>query len=124
MYSAEILDHFQNPRNSGEIASPDAFAELENPACGDVLRLTLRVRDNAVLEIRFLAQGCVATLACASALTELVSQKTLSQVRELQRETLVECVGGLPAESNHASHLAMDTLRALASSRASFSLCK
>ena len=112
MYSAQLLDHFQNPRNSGEVASPDAFAELENPACGDVLRLTLRVREDRVLEIRFMAQGCVATVACASALTELVAQKTLLQVRALRRETLVDLVGGLPTESSHASHLAMDALRA------------
>jgi len=112
MHSVAILDHFQNPRNVGEIPDPDASAQLENPACGDVLRLTLQIRDGRVSEIRFLAQGCVATVACASALTELVSQQTLIAARQVRRETLVEALGGLSPESGHASHLAMDTLRA------------
>lgn len=111
MHSAAILDHFQNPRNSGELPDPDASAQLENPACGDVLRLTLRIQDGQISEIRFLAQGCVATVACASALTALVSQQTLLAARQLGREALVEALGGLPPESTHASHLAIDTLR-------------
>ncbi len=113
MFSAQILDHFQNPRNAGEVQNPDAFAQLENPACGDVLRLTLRTEDGRITEIRFLAQGCVAAMACASALTELVWQRSLADARELRREQVVQAVGGLPPESIHASHLAMDTLRAL-----------
>ena len=112
MYSAQLLDHFQNPRNAGEVANPDASAELENPACGDVLRLTLRVANGGLSEVRFLAQGCVAAMACASALTELASGKSLSEARQLAREAIVNAVGGLPPESTHASHLAIDTLRA------------
>jgi nitrogen fixation NifU-like protein len=113
MFSAQLLDHFQNPRNAGEVSNPDASAQLENPACGDVLRLTMRMERGGISEIRFLAQGCVAAVACASALTELVRQKSLAEARRLQREQVVRVVGGLPAESTHASHLAMDTLRAL-----------
>jgi nitrogen fixation NifU-like protein len=113
MYSALLLDHFQNPRNAGEVANPDASAELENPACGDVLRLTLRVEKERIGEIRFLAQGCVAAVACASALTELVLGKSLAEARGVRREEVVAAIGGLPAESSHASHLAMDTLREL-----------
>jgi nitrogen fixation NifU-like protein len=113
MYSAPLLDHFENPRNPGEVSEPDASAELENPACGDVMRLTARLEAGRIMEIRFLAQGCVAAVACASALTELVQGKSLEEVRLLQREELVRVVGGLPPESSHASHLAMDTLRVL-----------
>jgi nitrogen fixation NifU-like protein len=110
MYSAQVLDHFQNPRNSGEVADPDAAAQVENPACGDILKLTLKITDGRIGEIRFLAKGCVPAIACGSALTELAQGKTLDQARQLGREQLVRAVGGLPEASNHASHLAMDTL--------------
>jgi nitrogen fixation NifU-like protein len=113
MYSSEVLDHFQNPRNPGEVANPDASAQLENPACGDVLKLTLRIHDGRVEEIRFLAQGCVPTMACASLLTELVQGRTIDEARRLRREDLVRVLGGLPPASTHASHLAIDTLAAL-----------
>ena len=113
MYSPQVLDHFQHPRNPGEVANPDASAQIENPACGDVLKLTLRVTDGRIEEIRFLAQGCVPTMACASLLTELVQGRTVAEACQLRREDLVGALGGLPPASTHASHLAMDTLAAL-----------
>jgi nitrogen fixation NifU-like protein len=113
MYSPQVLDHFQHPRNTGEVANPDAFAQVQNPACGDVLKLTLRVAGGRIEEIRFLAQGCVPAMACASLLTELLQGKTIVEARQLRREQLVRALGGLPQASNHASHLAMDTLTAL-----------
>jgi nitrogen fixation NifU-like protein len=113
MYSTQVLDHFQNPRNPGTVANPDASVQVENPACGDVLKLTLRVAAGRIEEIRFLAQGCVPALACASLLTELVQGKTIAEARQLRREELIRAIGGLPQASTHASHLAMDTLAAL-----------
>ena len=113
MYSPQVLDHFQHPRNPGEVANPDASAQIENPACGDVLKLTLRVTDGHIEEIRFLAQGCVSAMACASLLTELVRGRTVVEARQLRREELVRGLGGLPHASTHASHLAMDTLAAV-----------
>jgi nitrogen fixation NifU-like protein len=113
MYSPQVLDHFQHPRNPGEVANPNASVQIENPACGDVLKLTLRVSDGRIEEIRFLAQGCVPTMACASLLTELVQGRTVAEARQLRREDLVGALGGLPPASTHASHLAIDTLAAL-----------
>ena len=84
MYSAQLLDHFQNPRNPGDVADADATAEIENPACGDVLRLTLKIEAGRIAEIRFKAKGCVPSMACASALTEMVAGKTLDEARALQ----------------------------------------
>lgn len=112
MYSPQVLDHFQHPRNPGQVANPEASAQIENPACGDVLKLTLRVTNGRIAEIRFLAQGCVPAMACASLLTELVQGRTLAEARQLRREDLVRALGGLPQASTHASHLAMDTLAA------------
>ena len=112
MYSRQILNHFQNPRNPGEIAGPDASAQVENPVCGDVLKLTVKIKEGRIADIRFLAQGCVPAMACGSLLTELVKGKTVDEARKLRREELVEATGGLPDASTHASHLAMDALAA------------
>jgi nitrogen fixation NifU-like protein len=112
MYSAQLLDHFQNPRNPGEVSNADAVVEIENPACGDVLRLSLKVESGRIAQVRFKAKGCVPSMACASALTELVSGQPLEQTRKLQRDTLIATVGGLPQASTHAAQLALDALHA------------
>jgi nitrogen fixation NifU-like protein len=113
VYSAELLDHFQNPRNAGQVPAPDATARLENPACGDILELALKLDGKHIAEIRFRAKGCVPAMACGSAITELIKGKTVEEARKVSREELVRKVGGLPQASAHASHLAMDTLAAL-----------
>jgi len=118
VYSAEVLDHFQNPRNAGELEAPDASARLENPVCGDILELGLKLEKtklegSRIADIRFRAKGCVPAMACGSAITELVKGKYVDEARQISREELVCKVGGLPPASAHASHLAMDTLAAL-----------
>ena len=110
MYSSQLLDHFEHPRNPGEVVDSDATAQVENPACGDILKLSMKVTNGHVAEIRFLAKGCVPAMACGSALTELVKGKSVEEARRLRREELVQAVGGLPEASVHASHLAMDAL--------------
>jgi len=95
MYSPQLLDHFQNPRNAGELADADATVEIENPVCGDIVRLSLRMNDGTISEIRFKAKGCVPAMACGSAITELI-----------------QAVGGLPQASSHAAQLALDALAA------------
>lgn len=113
MYSLQLLDHFQNPRNAGDIRGADSSVEIENPACGDVLRLALRLEAGRIAEIRFKAKGCVAAMACASALTELVAGKTVAEARALDRERVSAAVGGLPQASTHAAQLAIDALAKL-----------
>lgn len=110
MYSNQLLDHFQNPRNAGEVAGADAVAEIENPVCGDVLRLTLKVEAGRIAEIRFRAKGCVPAMACGSALTELARGRTLAEASNINRESLATAVGGLPQASAHAAQLALDAL--------------
>lgn len=112
MYSEQVLDHFQNPRNAGEIEDADAKAEIENPACGDVLRLSLKISEGRISAARFKAKGCVAAIACGSALTDLIVGKTLSEARNLRREDVIVVVGSLPQGSTHAAQLALDTLSA------------
>jgi len=110
MYSPELLDHFEHPRNAGEVVDSDVTVQVENPACGDILKLSLKIAEGRIAEIRFLAKGCVPAMACGSALTELVRGKTIEAARGLRREELVQAVGGLPETSIHASHLAKDAL--------------
>ena len=113
MYSSQVLDHFQNPRNAGEVLNPDASVQIENPACGDILKLSVRISDGRVGEIRFLAKACVPAMACASLLTEMLLGRTVEDTRNLRREDLVLKIGGLPEASVHASHLALDAWAAL-----------
>lgn len=113
MYTPEVLSHFEHPRNAGEVAEPDGAVQVENPACGDVLKLSLKIAGDRIEEMRFLAKGCVCSMACGSVLTELVAGKTLEQARELTRDELLRAVGGLPPASLHAAQLAMDALAAV-----------
>lgn len=112
MYSPQVLDHFEHPRNAGTLDTPDASVRIENPACGDILELMLKLSSNRIEEIRFRAKGCVASMACASALTEMVKGKSIGEARRFSKEDLVLAVGGLPPASSHAAHLAIDALNA------------
>ena len=110
MYSAQVLDHFEHPRNVGEIENPTSSAKMENPACGDVMQLALRVVDGKIEEVRYRAKGCVPAIACGSMLTEMVAGRTIPEARKVRRIELVLKLGGLPTASLHASHLAIDVL--------------
>jgi NifU-like protein involved in Fe-S cluster formation len=113
MYSAQVLDHFEHPRNVGTLDSPDAIAEVENPACGDILRLSAKLADKRITEVKFLAKGCVPAIACGSALTDLIKGKTCREASAVRREDILRELGELPEASGHASYLAMDALAAL-----------
>jgi nitrogen fixation protein NifU and related proteins len=112
MYSAQLLDHFENPRNVGDLDEADAVVEISNPVCGDVIRLSLKFRADRIDQIRFKAKGCVPALACGSALTELALGRTAVDARKLNRDDLITAVGGLPQASTHAAQLALDALSA------------
>jgi nitrogen fixation NifU-like protein len=109
-YSPQLLDHFEHPRNVGEVEGADACVELENPACGDIMRLSLKLEAGRITQARFRTRGCVPSIACGSALTEMLEGKSVAEARALRREDVVAAVGGLETASQHASHLAMDAL--------------
>jgi len=113
VYSSELLDHFQNPRNAGEVEEPDSTTRLENPVCGDILELSLKLEGDRIADIRFRAKGCVPSMACASAITELAKGRTVEEARAMRVEDLLRTVGGVPEASSHAAALAMETLTAL-----------
>ena len=113
MYSEQVLDHFQNPRNAGDVADATAVAEITNPVCGDTIRLSVRVQDGRAMEAKFRAKGCVPAMACASLLAETVQGQTLAELRDINKETLLQRIGGLPPASQHAATMAVDALRAV-----------
>ena len=113
MLSARLLDHFQNPRNAGEVAGANAVAETSNPVCGDILKLWARVSDGVIEKIGFKCRGCTASIACASALTELIAGQSLDTARAITAADVEAAVGGLEPASKHAAVLAVDTLRKL-----------
>ncbi|MBI4467459.1 MAG: iron-sulfur cluster assembly scaffold protein [Acidobacteria bacterium] len=113
MYSAQVLEHFQNPRNAGELAEATATVELENPACGDVMKLAARVEAGRVVAARFLTRGCVTAIACGSWLTEWMQGRRLEELQGITYQKISEELGGLPPATVHGAQLAADALRAL-----------
>ena len=110
-YSATLKDHIANPRNAGELADANAIGEGTNPVCGDRLKLFLRITQGRVEATGFLAYGCPPTLACGSALTELIAGRSVDDLKTISRKDLVDAVGGLPARKQHAASLAIETLQ-------------
>ncbi len=113
MYSEALLDHFQNPRNVGELAPPAVTVEVSNPACGDILRLSVRFEDGVAREVRYKVRGCTASIAAGSALTEWMAGKTRGELAGFAPAAIEEAVGGLPAESKHAGALCADGVKAV-----------
>jgi nitrogen fixation protein NifU and related proteins len=113
MYSPAVLDHFKNPRNSGDLPGATAVVDVTNPVCGDVLRLSARVDGGAITECRFKAQGCVTSVACASILTELLSGKSPDDARRITAAQISDALGGLPQATFHGAQLAADAVVAL-----------
>ena len=113
MYSAAVLDHFQNPRNAGTLESATATISVENPVCGDILELSARVEAGRIAEARFRTRGCVTAMACSSLLTELLRGKTPGEARAITSEQISEALGGLPQATLHGAQLARDAVVAL-----------
>jgi nitrogen fixation NifU-like protein len=113
MYSAAVLDHFQNPRNAGTLGATATTVSVENPVCGDILELSVRMEAGRVAEARFRTRGCVTALACSSLLTELLRGKTPAEARAITPEQLSEQLGGLSQATFHAAQLARDAVQAL-----------
>jgi len=93
LYRENILDHYGNPRNEGTLENPDISHERENPVCGDVVRLDIKLEDGKVSEARFSGQGCVISMASASMFTEEIHGKTISELKEMDEEDIFEMLG-------------------------------
>src|ERR1051326_2505084 len=108
MYSERLLEHFQHPRNVGELDAPAVTVEVSNPACGDIMRLAVRFEGDRAVEARYRVRGCTASIAAGSALTEWITGKRREEIAHFQRSDVEEAVGGLEAESKHAAVLCAD----------------
>src|SRR5690348_6902747 len=104
-YSPQVLEHFEHPRNAGELPGADAEVRLEHPVCGDIMRLAVKVNNGRLSQVRYQTRGCVASIAAGSCLTEMVQGQSLSEAARIRREDLIRNLGGLNAASMHASHL-------------------
>ena len=107
-----MLDHYQNPRNVGEVRDADAVGIVENAACGDVMQLYLSIESETVVRATFKAYGCAPAIAAGSVLTELLTGVEVERARELDKEDVASALGGLPPMKQHCSILAADALNA------------
>jgi nitrogen fixation protein NifU and related proteins len=110
-YSDIVLDHANNPRNQGTLEDANARGYNMNPVCGDVLSLMLRIEGDRIVAARFLTEGCTASVATSSLITEMVTGITLDEAMELTHEDVAEAVGGLPASKLHSASLVIAALR-------------
>ncbi len=111
-YSEKVMDHFMNPRNMGEIKDADAVGTVGNPACGDVMRLYLKVSDDKILDAKFKTFGCGAAIATSSMATEMIKGKTVDESLKITNEAVAEALDGLPANKMHCSVLAQEAIEA------------
>jgi nitrogen fixation protein NifU and related proteins len=112
-YSEKVLDHFEHPRNVGDLAEADAQVRMEHPVCGDIMTLAVKLANGKIDQVRYRTRGCVASIAAGSCLTEMIQGRSPAEAALLSREQLLDLLGGLPNASLHATHLAIDVLSEL-----------
>ena len=112
MYSEKVMDHFQNPRNVGEIENADGVGTEGNPTCGDLMTIYIKVEDNIITDVKFKTFGCGAAIATSSMITEMAVGKTIEEALKITRNDVAEELEGLPPVKMHCSNLAADALRA------------
>ena len=110
MYSDLVMEHFSNPRNVGEIADADGIGIEGNPVCGDLMKITIKVEDNRIADVKFKTFGCGAAIATSSMVTEMVKGKSLDEAMAVSNKAVAEALGGLPSVKMHCSNLAADAL--------------
>lgn len=113
MYTEKVMDHFRNPRNVGEIENADGVGEVGNAKCGDIMRISLKINDNHIIEdVKFQTFGCGSAIASSSMATELIKGKHVDEAVELTNKAVVEALGGLPMVKIHCSVLAEQAVKA------------
>ena len=111
MYSEQVMDHFRNPRNVGAVENADGVGKVGNPVCGDIMELTIKVKDGRIEDAKFRTFGCGAAIATSSMVTELVKGRTIDEALEISNKAVVEALGGLPPVKMHCSVLAEQALK-------------
>ena len=111
-YTEKVMDHYENPRNVGIVDNANGTGVVGNPACGDVMKLTIRVEHDTIIDARFKTFGCGAAIATSSMVTEMVKGKSLDEALDISNKGVMEALGGLPKVKRHCSVLAEDALKA------------
>lgn len=112
MYSEKVMDHFSNPRNVGEIENASGTGMVGNPACGDIMKLTIKIEEGIITDVKFKTFGCGAAIATSSMVTELVKGKGLDEAEQISNQSVADALDGLPPVKMHCSNLAADALHA------------
>lgn len=110
MYNPTVMDHFENPRNVGEITDASGVGEVGNLSCGDILRVYVKVEDGKLEDVKYKTFGCGAAVASGSMLTELAKGKTVEEAWKITNNDVAEALDGLPPQKKHCSNLAADAL--------------
>ena len=110
-HNKNVMDHFQNPRNMGEMENPDAEASVGNPSCGDVMKIMLKIDGDKIKDVKFQTFGCAAAIASSSMTTELAKGKSLDEAKKITNKDVSLALGELPPIKEHCSNLAADALK-------------
>jgi nitrogen fixation protein NifU and related proteins len=110
-YNKNVIRHFQNPKNMGDMENPDAEATVGNPSCGDVMKIMLRIDNEKIEDIKFQTMGCAAAIATSSVTTELAKGKSLAEAKKITPQLVAKTLGQLPPIKVHCSNLAADALQ-------------
>ena len=110
-YSEQVMDHFTNPRNVGELPDANAVGEIGNAKCGDIMKMYLRIEDGVIQDVRFKTFGCGSAIATSSIATEMIKGHTIEEALALSNQAVVEALGGLPAHKIHCSVLAEQSIK-------------
>ena len=110
MYSEIVMDHFNNPRNTGVIEDADGIGEVGNPVCGDMMTFYIKVKDNRLVDVKFQTFGCVAAIAVSSLVSEMAKGKNLEEAKKITNKQVAETLGGLPPNKMHCSNLGAEAL--------------
>lgn len=111
-YSAKVMEHFANPRNVGELSDASGIGEVGNPACGDIMKMSIRVKENVIVDVKFKTFGCGAAIATSSISTEMIKGKTIEEALTITNKAVAEALDGLPPAKMHCSVLAEEAIEA------------
>ena len=112
LYNDTVMDHFLNPRNMGDVQEADGIGEVGAAACGDIMKISLKIRDGKIEDARFKTFGCGSAIASSSMATELIKGRTLEEAKNFSNQEVVDALGGLPPVKIHCSVLAEEALKA------------
>ena len=112
LYTEKVLDHFNNPRNVGEIPDADGVGEVGNAKCGDIMKMYLKIQDGVITDVKFKTFGCGAAIATSSMATEMVKGRTIEEALQLTNKAVMEALDGLPPAKVHCSVLAEQAVKA------------